>query len=65
MGIISLEKVDHLYWLGRYTERVYTTLRKFFHIFDELIEQPEGFYENYCDRLNIPNIYTSNDQFVK
>ncbi|MFR9145116.1 MAG: alpha-E domain-containing protein [Mediterraneibacter sp.] len=30
MGIISMEKVDHLYWLGRYTERVYTTLRMFF-----------------------------------
>ena len=42
MGIISMEKVDHLYWLGRYTERVYTTLRVFFHIYDKMIEQPEG-----------------------
>ena len=30
MGIISIEKADHLYWLGRYTERVYTILRVFF-----------------------------------
>ena len=35
MGIISVENADHLYWLGRYTERVYTTIRVFFHIFDE------------------------------
>ena len=64
MGIISMEKVDHLYWLGRYTERVYTTLRVFFHIYDKMIEQPEGIYAKYCERLNIPNIYTSNRQFV-
>ena len=56
MGIISMEKVDHLYWLGRYTERVYTTLRVFFHIYDKMIEQPEGIYAKYCERLNIPNI---------
>ncbi|HIQ96398.1 MAG TPA: alpha-E domain-containing protein [Candidatus Limivivens merdigallinarum] len=65
MGIISIEKVDHLYWLGRYTERVYTTIRIFFHIYDKMIEQPEGIYAKYCERLNIPNIYTSNKQFVR
>ena len=65
MGIISIEKADHLYWLGRYTERVYTTLRVFFHIYDHMIEQPEGIYAKYCERLNIPNIYTSNRQFVR
>ncbi len=65
MGIISIEKVDHLYWLGRYTERVYTTIRIFFHIYDKMIEQPEGIYAAYCEKLNIPNIYTSNKQFVR
>ena len=65
MGVISMEKVDHLYWLGRYTERVYTTLRVFFHIYDKIIEQPEGIYEKYCEKLNIPNIYVSNHQFVQ
>lgn len=64
MGIISIEKADHLYWLGRYTERVYTTLRVFFHIYDSMIEQPEGIYVKYCKRLDIPDIYTSNKQFA-
>ena len=64
MGIISVENADHLYWLGRYTERVYTTIRVFFHIFDEMIEAPEGVYVEYCKKLGIPNIYTSNRQFV-
>lgn len=65
MGIISIEKFDHLYWLGRYTERVYTTIRKFYDIFDALIELPEGSYSKYCIRLNIPDIYTSNEQFAR
>ena len=65
MGVISMEKVDHLYWLGRYTERVYTTLRVFFHIYDRIIEQPEGMYSKYCEKLDIPDIYTSNRQFVQ
>ena len=37
----------------------------FFHIYDKMIEQPEGIYAKYCERLNIPNIYTSNRQFVR
>lgn len=64
MGIISIEKLDHLYWLGRYTERVYTTVRNFYQLYDELIESPEGAYKLYCERLNIPDIYESNMQFV-
>ena len=65
MGIISLDKLDHLYWLGRYTERVYTTLRKFYKIYDSMIEAPEGAYRTYCERLNIPDVYGSNEAFVK
>lgn len=65
MGAISIEKLDHLYWLGRYTERVYTTLRKFYRIFDDMIEAPEGSYTYYCKRLNISDIYTSNSQFAE
>lgn len=64
MGTISLEKLDHLYWLGRYMERVYTTLRNFYKFYDDMIEAPEGAYRPYCERLNIPDIYTSNKQFV-
>lgn len=65
MGIISVDKLDHLYWLGRYTERVYTTLRKFYKIYDMMIEAPEGAYQKYCERLNIPDVYGSNEEFVK
>ena len=44
MGIISLDQVDHLYWLGRYTERVYTILKIYAKSFDLMIEEDEGVF---------------------
>ncbi len=64
MGIISVEQVDHLYWLGRYTERVYTTLQLFSKSFDMMIDAAEDVYPRYCNALDIPNIYTSNEDFL-
>lgn len=64
MGIISVEKVDHLYWLGRYTERVYTTLKIFAKSFDRMIDSSEEVYPDYCEALDIPNIYASKEDFL-
>lgn len=65
MGIISVEQVDHLYWLGRYSERVYTTLRIFAKSFDKMIDATEDVYQKYCASLDIPNIYASKEDFLK
>lgn len=65
MGIISVEQVDHLYWLGRYTERVYTTLRFFFQSFDTMIDETIDSYQKFCASIDIPNIYTSKEDFLK
>lgn len=64
MGIISVEQVDHLYWLGRYTERVFTTLKLFSNSFDEMIDTNEEVYGRYCEMLDIPNIYSSKLDFL-
>lgn len=64
MGIISVEKVNHLFWLGRYTQRVYTTLQRYNTGFDEMLDFDIHFYEKYCDALNIPNIYTDYENFI-
>ncbi len=64
MGIITLEKVDYLYWLGRYTERTYTTVSLFKDGYDEMIDNFEDSYIGYCRRLQIPNIYTSKQDFI-
>ena len=50
MGIISVEKASNLYWLGRYSERVYTTLRKFFVNYDSMIDVEEDSYINYAKK---------------
>ena len=64
MGIISVEQVDHLYWLGRYTERVYSTLKIYETSFDRMIDEVEDSYQKYCEELDIPNIYESKEDFL-
>lgn len=65
MGIISVEQTDRLYWLGRYSERVYTTLKLFADSFDQMIDAQEGAYDGFCKKLEIPNIYTSREDFIE
>ncbi|MDO4174508.1 MAG: alpha-E domain-containing protein [Eubacteriales bacterium] len=64
MGTISLEKRDSLYWLGRYTERVYTTLKAFYDYYDQMIDRQADAYKSLCERLDIPNIYKSEADFI-
>ena len=65
MGIIGVEKAGHLYWLGRYTERVFTTLKAFFKYYDSMIEKEPEYYKEFCKRLSIPDVYGSKEDFVK
>ena len=65
MGIISVEHTNQLFWLGRYSERVYTTLRIFSDRFDSMLDLKETEYEEFCKRQEIPNIYTSAEDFAK
>ncbi len=64
MGIISIEQADRLYWLGRYTERVYTTLKIFVKSFDEMIDGIVDCYEEFCKSIDIPNIYSDKEDFL-
>lgn len=65
MGIISVEQANHLYWLGRYTERVYTTIRIFSQSFDTLIDAIADSHEEFCNSIDIPNVYSSREDFLK
>lgn len=42
MGSLSLEKVDHLLWLGRYMERCYTTQRFILATYDKALDSTDG-----------------------
>ncbi len=65
MGIISVEQANHLFWLGRYTERVYTTLRFYFPKFDIMIDEAVDSYQAFCESIDIPNIYLSKEDFLR
>lgn len=64
MGVKSIMNTDRLFWLGRYSERVYTTLKLFERSFDTLIEQYGGDHREFCRSLEIPDIYSDKDDFI-
>ncbi len=63
MGIISVEQTDRLYWLGRYSERVYTTLRLYSNSFDTMIDEITDSYKEFCRMIDIPDVYGSKEDF--
>ena len=65
MGIITLEKTDRLYWLGRYTERVYTTTKLYVKSYDYMIDLISDDYKNFCNAIDIPDVYGSKEEFLK
>lgn len=65
MGIITVKKAKELLWLGRYSERVYTTIRTFFVGFDRMIDAPENLYVEFCKRIDVPDVYGSKDTFIR
>lgn len=65
MGIISVEQTDRLVWLGRYSERVYTTLRLYSNSFDTMIDEITDSYAQFCKMIDIPNIYKTKDDFQR
>ena len=59
---LTLKQVDSLYWLGRYTERVLSSLRIFINVFDSQLDTTFD-YADYCDKLNISNSFSSLKDF--
>ncbi|MCI7767850.1 MAG: alpha-E domain-containing protein [Oscillospiraceae bacterium] len=65
MGAITEININNLFWLGRYVERVFTTLNSFFKYADRFIEGGEEAYEKYLADINVPDIYGSSSEFFK
>ena len=63
MGVISVEQTDRLFWLGRYTERVYTTMRLYFETYDAMIDKSGEEYKRFCELMEIPDVYESGEDF--
>lgn len=66
INTISAEQADRLYWLGRYVERVFSTLRLFNRSIDRMIDQNGDDYVEFCRRLSIPSaIYAGPEDFER
>ena len=63
MKALSHENISRLFWLGRYSERVYTTLRNFAGRFDAMIGDEKNSHEfarSYCfDENNPDSVYSA------
>jgi uncharacterized alpha-E superfamily protein len=65
MGIISVEHRGNLYWLGRYTERVYATLHSFFDHYDITLDKDKNSYRNFLESLEIEDTYGDYHGFIR
>ena len=64
MPVLSFDNSNRLLWLGRYTERVYSSLKYFAQKFDKMIdsihESRKDFANDYCFDENSPDsVYSS------
>ncbi len=64
MKTVTLGKLDNLYWLGRYTERVYQSIEMYMKTYDRLIDQDAQFYKNECERMGIADTFTDSRDFA-
>ncbi len=64
MGTVTLAKLDNLYWLGRYIERVYQLISMYMDGYDRMIDDDGEYYFKICGALGIPNEYASAEDFT-
>src|SRR5574344_2553676 len=60
---ISAVKANRLYWLGRYTERVYTSLHLLRRCYDQMIDGNPKDYENYYHTMDVSHRYKDLESF--
>lgn len=64
MGTVTLGKLDSLYWMGRYIERVYQSINMYKTTYDKLIDQDADYYKEECERMGIENTFDSATDFA-
>ena len=65
MGIITIDNGYNLFWLGRYSERVMTTLDEFVIHFDRMLDTDPAAYLDFLEKLALPNIYIDSEDFFR
>ncbi|MDO4854077.1 MAG: alpha-E domain-containing protein [Coriobacteriia bacterium] len=63
MGSLSLDKIDHLLWLGRYVERSQTTLHFIMGTYDAAIDSPDELWRGQLQALGFDSTKDSASLF--
>ena len=64
MTTISKEHSDRLYWLGRYTERAFITMKTIQKLYDKMLDRKNA-YADFLRYFGITDTYGSNETFMK
>lgn len=65
MALVTASKADNLYWLGRYTERVFTTLSLFFPFYNHVMDTDVEAFRPVAHALDLPEDFADFDGFVR
>lgn len=65
MGTISIDHGDRLFWLGRYTERVFTTLKALEKQYDNMIDSDHDLYKQYLQCFGLEDTYGDMFAFLR
>ena len=63
MSTISKEHSDRLFWLGRYAERFFITLRSLDKLYDKMIDDKQG-YKEYLSYFGLADKYSDSKDFI-
>lgn len=64
LALVTSSKAENLYWLGRYTERVFTTLGQFFPFYDRVMDTDVDAFRPFARALDLPEDFADFDAFV-
>ena len=64
LALVTASKAENLYWLGRYSERVFTTLSVFFPFYDRAMDTDPDSFRPFARALDVPDDFKDFDQFV-
>lgn len=62
---ISTEHSSRIYWLGRYTERAFTTLKSLERLYDKVIDRDSEHYKKYLDCFGLNDTYGDYKAFFR
>lgn len=65
LSLLTTSKADNLYWLGRYTERVFTTLLRFFPFYDQVMDSDVDAFRPFARALDLPEDFEDFDSFIQ